>query len=281
MTSNIRIFLSSLTLMSLMAGSASANVTIDGVDLEDLTADDYLQFFEDEVGGDQVFSDVSADHWAFPYLGGNAPLISSGAIDTSEDLYRCNEPATRAEAVKIISEVFEIPGMESDTSFEDVNSEAWYSPYIENLTRLGVVNGYSDGTFKPNNEISRAEIVKILATLMYESTGWMGEDPFDIENYLEMEQVGFESVNFTDVSESDWFFPYVDLFSRASLVDGYEDQTFRPDQNVTRCELAKLTGQSYFVFATTVTIVQGFVEAFTGEISEDRADLLENFWEQL
>lgn len=272
-----------LVLALSLAPSASASITIDGLDLETADADDYLQLYEDQLGGDQVFSDVPSDHWAFTYLGSDAPLITSGAVGSDESLYNCNEPATRAETVKIISLLFRVPEQEQsgDTEFDDVDADAWYSLYLNNLVTLGVINGYSDGTFKPEGNVTRAETVKILATLMYDSTGWAGEDPFDSENYAEADHGVSEPESFTDVEEGDWFYTYVDFFSRASLADGYEDQTFRPNENVTRCELAKLTGQSYFVFATTVQIIQGFIESFTGVVSEDLDEMVDHFWQDL
>lgn len=274
-----RLVLECLVLALMLVPSASAvesevNITIDGVDLDD--EDAMEQLYESEMGGDLVFSDVPSDHWAFPYLGSNAPLITSGAIDDDAGLYSCAEPASRAEAVKIISVLFRIPEQEQsgDLGFDDVEADAWYETYLNNLVSLGVINGYSDGTFRPDGNVTRAETVKILASLMYESTGFMGENNFGSENYSEMVQVGSEPESFTDVDSEDWFYPYVDFFSRGSLVEGYEDGTFQPNANVTRCELASIVGKSYFTFATTIRLIEGLAEAMTGED-------LEGFWENL
>ncbi len=104
--------------------------------------------------------------------------------------------------------------------FPDVTGH-WAESYIENWADKGVITGYSDGNFRPDQEITRAEVAKVLA-LAYE-----------------MEIYG-EAADFTDVSESDWFYNYALLCSSNAVVNGYPDGSFRPDASITRSEAVKM-----------------------------------------
>ena len=51
----------------------------------------------------------------------------------------------------------------SNTSFSDVSQDAWYYDTVNKLSTLGIINGYPDGTFKPDNTLTRGEFIKMLA----------------------------------------------------------------------------------------------------------------------
>ena len=104
--------------------------------------------------------------------------------------------------------------------FPDVTGH-WAETYIENWADKGVISGYSDGNFRPDQAITRAEVAKVLA-LAYE-----------------MKTYG-EATNFTDVSESDWFYTYAQLCSSNAVINGYPDGSFQPDAPITRSEAVKM-----------------------------------------
>jgi len=93
------------------------------------------------------------------------------------------------------------------------------------LRAAGVISGYPDGTFKPQGEINRAELMKIL-----------------IEGFYEQENLG-ETNCFPDVQDQ-WFAPYVCAGKRLGWIDGYPDGTFKPGNSVNRAEGIKIVMSS-------------------------------------
>ena len=109
--------------------------------------------------------------------------------------------------------------LETYALFTDENDYAWALEAIKTLTKSGIISGYADGTFLGNNNITRAEFTKI-AVLAF---GLYDEDA---------------DCNFADVSGNDWFYPYVASAAKYGVINGYEDATFRPDDCITRQDIA-------------------------------------------
>ena len=85
--------------------------------------------------------------------------------------------------------------------------------------------GYEDGTFRPDNNMSRAEAAAIFARLISEQKG---------------EKISSKS-SFNDVSKNEWYSDYIGYLSKYGIIKGYSDNTFRPDDNVTRAEFVAMT----------------------------------------
>ena len=85
--------------------------------------------------------------------------------------------------------------------------------------------GYDDGTFRPDNNMSRAEAAAIFARLISEQKG---------------EKISSKS-SFNDVSKNEWYSDYIGYLSKYGIIKGYSDNTFRPDDNVTRAEFVAMT----------------------------------------
>lgn len=117
----------------------------------------------------------------------------------------------------------------SDISYSHPNKDA-----ISFLYNTKIIQGYSDGTFKPDNEINRAELVKVLV----ESAG-MTPSHHTFGNC------------FTDVGE-EWFAPYVCYAEWAGWVEGYSDGSFKPAQTVNKVEALKLLFVSQGIDITEV-----------------------------
>jgi hypothetical protein len=111
------------------------------------------------------------------------------------------------------------PGASSGAKFTDIAGH-WAQEAIESLVETGIVNGYPDGTFRPNKPVTRAEFLK------------MAMEAFSIQEETST------SPSFVDVKEDDWYFGYVEGAVKASLID--TDTTFRPNQSITRQEAAKI-----------------------------------------
>ena len=105
-----------------------------------------------------------------------------------------------------------VPTPDTKDRFTDVSKSHWAFEYIENLAEKNIINGYNN-YFYPDNVITRAEFVKILA------------GAFGIEKA--------SAASFSDVSDSDWFMPYVGGAANAGLVLG-SDGKFNPNDSITR-----------------------------------------------
>ncbi len=114
--------------------------------------------------------------------------------------------------------------------FSDVPANAPYSQAVSALSQLGVINGYEDGTFKPDNDVTRAEFTAMLMRVM--GAGSLGS-------------TSAESLPFTDLSDTDssisWAIPNINIAYSKGIINGYpEDNTFRPNNNVLYEEAVKM-----------------------------------------
>lgn len=115
------------------------------------------------------------------------------------------------------------------TIFSDVDSGHPNAEAIAYLREKQVVNGYPEGTFKPDNSVTRAELLKLL---------------FDAQRVYPSQAV--YRACFKDVKD-DWFAPYVCYAKAKGLVQGYADGTFVPGKDVTVTEALKIVLQAYQV----------------------------------
>ena len=107
--------------------------------------------------------------------------------------------------------------------YTDVPADAWYNNAVSTLTNAGIIDGYEDGTFKPDGNITRAEFATI-AVRFFEAT-YDGEDLFsDIAGH--------------------WAQDYINEAANAGIVDGYPDGTFRPQQYITRAEAMTMVNRT-------------------------------------
>ena len=135
-----------------------------------------------------TFSDVPSDAW---YTEAVNTLAALGIIGGSNGKFRPNDPITRAEFVAIAMR-FAGTVRGAKASFSDVSRDAWYYESIANAVEYGWIGGYTDGTFRPNKPITRAEVVSITNRMLNRS--------FDTD-------VRATTVTrFTDVATSHWAF---------------------------------------------------------------------------
>ena len=108
-------------------------------------------------------------------------------------------------------------------TFSDVDETTQYNVAIYELVSDGVLNGYEDGTFKPEGTITRAEFAKVIGVAREGGSAlWDAKES-----------------KFSDMS-GHWAIPYVAYASNAGIVNGYEDGSFRPEQPVTYAEAVKM-----------------------------------------
>ena len=107
--------------------------------------------------------------------------------------------------------------------YTDVPADAWYNSAVSTLSNAGILDGYEDGTFRPDGNITRAEFATITARFL--------EASYDGGN------------RFPDI-DGHWAAEYINEAANAGIVDGYEDGTFRPQQNITRAEAVTMVNRT-------------------------------------
>lgn len=134
---------------------------------------------------------------------------------------------------------------EAPESFSDVPSTHANAEAIAYVKAQGIVEGYADGTYKPDANINRAEFVKII--------------DLAIESGNDCAMLWVETgTPFTDVSVRDWFSPYLCYLYHQKIVSGYPDGTFRPAANINFVEAAKITTKALGLEAsTTLPVCEG------------------------
>jgi len=136
------------------------------------------------------------------------------------------EEAAEEEAVEEIAETEEVEAV-AVKGITDIDGNA-YKVAIEELIALGVVNGYTDGTFKPDNEITRAEVTKMVVAAMGPSYTAAAESAKGT--------TGFEDVD----SKNHWASGYIATGVAQAFINGMGDGTFSPDTNVTYAQIVKM-----------------------------------------
>ncbi len=146
-------------------------------------------------------------------------LYEAGVVEGRGDSFEPTAHLTRAEALKIILLARGYELIDFGTSFKDVSLTAWYFPYVITAKDVGLVQGYSDLTFRPNDPVTRDEYVKMLLA--------QDVDP----------DLAFES-DLLDVDPDKWYAPYAEYAHDLGLDDG--DLYFIPGGLITRAEAARM-----------------------------------------
>lgn len=164
-----------------------------------------------------------------PALQANTDDHYSYLIGYADGTVRPNGKITRAEVATIFFRLLDddtrAKYWSSENNFSDVSADKWYNNAVSTLSRMGVIGGYADGTFRPDAPISRAEFAKI-AVSFTQNTGSA------TYNY------------FTDVKTTDWFAPYVTAAKDAGLIEGYSDGSFKPESKITRAEACAIVNRT-------------------------------------
>jgi N-acetylmuramoyl-L-alanine amidase len=166
-----------------------------------------------------IFSDVPLDHWAkkeieFLY---NRSIIQG--YEQEDDLqFHPNEHVTRAQAAKMLMKVLgEQEQSISYSRFKDVPSDHWAAGWIERAVEKGIFEGYSDGTFHPNDPLKRSQMSKIIALAFQ-----LSDSPSNKKNQV-----------FTDVSSDYWASPYILKLYFNGISNGNQNK-FMPEAYISR-----------------------------------------------
>ena len=156
----------------------------------------------------------TADHFAYVQGYPDGTVKPAGNITRAE---------TAAILFRLMDEGSRKTYYSTKSGFRDVASGSWYNTYVATLNNAGVITDSSNGYFRPNEAITRAELAAMLAKFS-ETTG--------AANY------------FNDVSAKYWAANAIAICAKLGWINGYPDGTFRPDKNVTRAELMAMINRA-------------------------------------
>jgi uncharacterized repeat protein (TIGR02543 family) len=153
------------------------------------------------------------DHYAY--------IIGYGNNDV-----RPQNNITRAEVAtiffRLLTDETREANMTKSNSYNDVKDGDWFCCAVSTLSKMGIIKGYEDGSFKPNDPISRAEFAAIAARF----------DPDGDKT----------PASFFDVT-SHWAKDEISIAANHGWIKGYEDGSFKPDQKITRAETMTLVNR--------------------------------------
>ena len=133
---------------------------------------------------------------------------------------------TRAEVAtiffRLLTDETREANMTKSNGYNDMKDGAWYTCAVSTLSKMGIIKGYEDGSFKPDASISRAEFAAIAAR-------------FDPDGDT-------TPATFSDVS-SHWAKDEISIAANHGWIKGYEDGSFKPDQKITRAETMTLVNR--------------------------------------
>lgn len=175
------------------------------------------------------FSDVPAGAW---YAGAVSDLVDQGVIQgTSSTTFSPNKSLTRGAFVTMLAKTVLSEGdlrqYEFQGRFRDVSQRHWANRYVNWASETGVVNGFEDKTFRPDRAVSRQDMAKMVVSFA-NATG------------RKLPAVN-SAASFRDQSKiAGYAASSVRICQQAGVINGYEDNTFRPTGTAIRAEAASL-----------------------------------------
>ena len=171
------------------------------------------------------FHDVTEGDWFYDAV---RYAYETGLMDgVGDNLFAPNSQTTRAQLVTILYRLAGEPEPGGDSGFSDVAAGTWYTDAVVWAAENGIVNGTTDATFAPGEDITREQLVTILYRYA-ESKGYDVSASADLSGYPDADQIqsyAAESVAWA-VAEG--------------LIQGFEDNTLRPAGNATRAQIATI-----------------------------------------
>ncbi|MBB5147744.1 DUF4073 domain-containing protein [Ureibacillus thermosphaericus] len=180
----------------------------------------YLEGWQDEVAEEETETPEKAAH--IPYINGY-----------NNNEFRPNAFVTRAQMAKMIAQ--NLDGSLSTKAFEDVKSSHWAFNYVLEVKEAGIMTGVNQTTFNLNGNVTRAQMASIVYRWIqkqcekdssaYASCGMLSDIP---------------EASFKDVMSDHWAAEAINFTKVAGIMVGFEDQTFKPNQELTRAQALKV-----------------------------------------
>lgn len=134
--------------------------------------------------------------------------------------------------------------LDAKTLFEDVNEAHWAADEIEYISKNDIANGYSDGTFRPNENVTRGQVAKMIVSA------------------LDLPVESSPDIRFQDVDRDDPLYPYIAAVAEEGIMKG-SDGEFRPQKELSRAEMAVVLSRAF---------------QLKGESELEFADISKDYW---
>ena len=161
------------------------------------------------------------------------PVLTGGASDAAKDSFKQlatltgGQVFTADEAAKVpevIASVISTAVAEVSRVFPDISGH-WAQKELEKLSKIGILKGFPDGLFKPDLDITRAQFAKVITIA------------------LRIPELKPVVPTFPDVPANHWAFGYIEAAAGRGLLTGFPDGTFRPEDPVSKPQIAKIISQ--------------------------------------
>lgn len=166
----------------------------------------------------------------------NKPNVGKDALNTTDHYqyligypdsnFAPNKGMTRAEAATMFTRLLNerpVKWRHYDAGLSDIRPGDWYANTVGYAVQRGIVSGYPDGSFKPNKPITRAEFAAIASRFDALAQG--------------------NAISFSDLAPSHWGYNAIRSAATKGWISGYPDNTFRPEQAITRAEVTAITNR--------------------------------------
>lgn len=179
---------------------------------------------EPDLSPTEEFTEESEAEETIETAFSDEPLLKTGGHDTylggyPGALFKPDKYMNRAEVAQMLYNLLNSKPAVSQSKFSDVVMDKWYGTAVNTLAEVGVLSGYSDGTFLPGKTITRAEFVTALSRCFSMEAG---------------------TSSFTDVPETHWAYPYICAATTAGWINGVSEGIFRPNRGIKRSEAVKI-----------------------------------------
>jgi hypothetical protein len=181
-----------------------------------------------------TFGDVANDDWAFEHV---EACVGSGIADGYPDgLYHCEVAVTRDQMAAYVSRALaggeaNVPEAGPDPTFPDVAEDHWAYGYVEYAAQEQVVQGFSDGLYRPDLELDRGQMAVYIARSI------AGSD--------DAVPTPTGPPCFEDVPDTFWSYRHVEHCVSQGVVAGYEDGLYHPELTVTRDQMAVYVSRAF------------------------------------
>jgi hypothetical protein len=183
------------------------------------------------------FSDVDSSHWALQAI---LACYQAGIVGGYEDgLYHPEREVSRGQMSVFVARGLaggdeNVPDFAGTPTFPDVDAEHWALDYVEYVVSQNIVDGYEDGTYHPEYQVTRGQMAVYVARAMVAPTTSVLAD-----------YVPAEPRNFPDVTSGHWAYSYVEYCAEHGIVGGFLDGTYRPNVVVTRDQMAVYIARAF------------------------------------
>ncbi len=194
------------------------------------------------------FTDVPDAYWAKPYIDAlsERDVFDGIIVDgvSEDDTFKPDEPISRAQLARAITKAFPLSEEESAISFSDVADDFWAFDFINEAVKGGYMNGFPDGSFKPELPVPRDQALTAMVTGTNATV--QGDAAEVVTRYSDADDI------------QKWAIPKVAAATQSGLVVNHPDLTvLNPNQPATRAEVAAMIYQTL--------VVQGRIDPIDGE----------------